>query len=76
MNNGQRRFLVSTAEDNLYNHITDHIRLGDYLRATAQEHGIEMQEAEINELLREAILNYARGKRTRVRSLFGWLAEI
>jgi hypothetical protein len=71
MNNKQRGFLISTAEDFYYAHVHDTYTIASSIIMTAERRGIEITDIDVRNIIADAAVNYAKGKHTK-GGLLGW----
>lgn len=71
MNNRQRDYLISTAEDFFYANVSNLDAIAMEVAMTADRHNINLTQSDLVDIVMEARLNYAKGKRTK-GGLFGW----
>jgi hypothetical protein len=65
MNDRERRYLVSTAEDFYYAGVDNPRTIAMALMTTVDSRGIDLTEADLLEIISEAHLNYVKGKKTK-----------
>lgn len=70
MNNNEKRYLVSTAEDFLYHGVRDAEVIAQSLVMTAGRHDIDLDSSDLMKVLNEASQNCANGKKTS--GILGW----
>jgi len=71
MNNRQRDYLISTAEDFFYANVNNMETIAMEVAMTANRHNIVLTRSDLIDIILEARLNYGKGKRTK-GGLFGW----